>query len=157
MLQQQRGNALEVMLQKRFTREGVGWDFKVFSSLVFYSKKNSENKAEEIFNFNIVHKSCHKAIYLELNYNLAQYLQSRDRIHRLGLLPNQETDYYIFINKYSDDIETSIDYAIYKRLDKKAKRMKNAIDSGALLYKDEVSERELDDLISDITKGILNK
>ena len=53
MLQQQRGNALEVMLQKRFTREGVGWDFKVFSSLVFYSKKNSENKAEEIFNFNI--------------------------------------------------------------------------------------------------------
>ena len=33
------------MLQKRFTREGVGWDFKVFSSLVFCIKKNSENKA----------------------------------------------------------------------------------------------------------------
>lgn len=44
---------MEVMLQKRFTREAVGWDFKVFSSLVFCIKKNSENKAEEIFNFNI--------------------------------------------------------------------------------------------------------
>ena len=47
---------MEVMLQKRFTREAVGWDFKVFSSLVFCIKKNSENKAEEIFNFNIVLK-----------------------------------------------------------------------------------------------------
>ena len=104
-----------------------------------------------------LHKSCHKAIYLELNYNLAQYLQSRDRIHRLGLLPNQETDYYIFINKYSDDLEASIDYAVYKRLVKKEKRMKNAIDRGALLYNDEFDPRELDDLIADITKRINNK
>ena len=104
-----------------------------------------------------LHKSCHKAIYVELNYNLAQYLQSRDRIHRLGLPQEQETDYYILINKYSDDIEASIDYAVYKRLIKKEKRMKNAIDRGALLYNDQFDPRELDDMIADITKRIHKK
>ena len=104
-----------------------------------------------------LHKSCHTAIYMELNYNLAQYLQSRDRIHRLGLLPTQETDYYIMINKYSEDEETSIDYAIYKRLIKKEKRMKNAIDRGALLYRDDFDPKELDDMIADITKRIKNQ
>ena len=64
---------------------------------------------------------------------------------------------YIFINKYSDDPESSIDYAVYKRLIKKETRMKNAIDRGALLYKDEFSSRELDDLIADITKRIYKK
>jgi len=101
-----------------------------------------------------LHKSCHTAIYMELNYNLAQYLQSRDRIHRLGLLPAQETDYFIMVNKYSDDVESSIDYAIYKRLVKKEKRMKNAIDRGALLYKDGFDPKDLDDMIADITKRI---
>ena len=103
-----------------------------------------------------LHKSCHAAIYMELNYNLAQYLQSRDRIHRLGLHPSQETDYFIMINKYSEDEETSIDYAIYKRLIKKEKPMKNAIDRGALLYKDGFDPKDLDDMIADITKR-LNK
>ena len=84
-------------------------------------------------------------------------MQSRDRIHRLGLLPEQETDYYIFVNKYSDDIEASIDYAVYKRLIKKEKRMKNAIDRGALLYNDQFDPKELDDMIADITKRIHKK
>lgn len=104
-----------------------------------------------------LHKACHNAIYLELNYNLAQYLQSRDRIHRLGLSKDQETDYYIFIEEYNNDLEASIDYLIYKRLCKKEKRMKNAIDRGALLYKDEFNPKELDDIISDITKKVFKK
>ena len=35
-----------------------------------------------------LHKSCHDAVYVELNFNLSQYLQSRDRIHRLGIPSN---------------------------------------------------------------------
>ena len=32
-----------------------------------------------------LHTVCHHAIYLDRNYNAAQFLQSMDRIHRLGL------------------------------------------------------------------------
>ena len=49
-----------------------------------------------------LHKACHEAHYLELNYNLYQYLQSRDRIHRLGLKEDDRTNYYIYINYYDD-------------------------------------------------------
>lgn len=36
-----------------------------------------------------LHKVCHYAIYIDRSFNAAQYLQSEDRIHRLGLEPNQ--------------------------------------------------------------------
>lgn len=38
-----------------------------------------------------LHDVCHDAIYLERTFNAGQYLQSVDRIHRLGLAPDQET------------------------------------------------------------------
>ena len=38
-----------------------------------------------------LHHACHDAIYLDRTFNAGQYLQSLDRIHRLGLLPNQQT------------------------------------------------------------------
>ncbi len=97
-----------------------------------------------------LHHACHDAIYVELNYNLSHYLQSRDRIHRLGLNQKQETNYYILINKYFGDKNKSIDYLIYKRLLKKEKRMIAAIDSGALLYKDSVNVNDYDELIKEI-------
>src|SRR5690606_7495942 len=31
-----------------------------------------------------LHKTCHHSIYYDLSYNCAQYLQSLDRIHRVG-------------------------------------------------------------------------
>jgi len=97
-----------------------------------------------------LHKSCHDAYYIELNYNLAQYLQSKDRIHRLGLPENTITNYYFFINKYGDNIEDSIDYKIYKRLCKKEKKMQNAIEEGKFFVKDEYNEKEIDRMIEDI-------
>ena len=38
-----------------------------------------------------LHTACHHALYLDRNYNAAQFLQSADRIHRLGLDPDQTT------------------------------------------------------------------
>ena len=32
-----------------------------------------------------LHKACHNAIYLDRDYDAGKYLQSRDRIHRIGL------------------------------------------------------------------------
>jgi SNF2 family DNA or RNA helicase len=39
-----------------------------------------------------LHKICHHAIYLDRTFNAAHYLQSEDRIHRLGLSPNEQTN-----------------------------------------------------------------
>lgn len=38
-----------------------------------------------------LHTVCHHAIYVDRTFNAAHYLQSIDRIHRLGLSPTQET------------------------------------------------------------------
>ncbi len=43
-----------------------------------------------------LHKGCHNAIYMERDYNCGNFLQSKDRIHRVGLEPNQITNYYYF-------------------------------------------------------------
>jgi superfamily II DNA or RNA helicase len=90
-----------------------------------------------------LHKNCHHAVYLELNYNLSQYLQSRDRIHRLGISENQETYYYIMINNYSIP---SIDFRVYESLGKKAELMYSAIESGQFMSKFSVLD-DMDDLL----------
>ena len=38
-----------------------------------------------------LHDACHDAVYLDRTFNAGQYLQSLDRIHRLGLPADQET------------------------------------------------------------------
>ncbi len=75
-----------------------------------------------------LHKGCHTAIYLERDYNCSNFLQSKDRIHRVGLLPGQETDYYYLLSK------DSIDGVIHDRLDAKAKRMEKIIDDDIPLF-----------------------
>lgn len=75
-----------------------------------------------------LHKGCHNAIYLERDYNCANFLQSKDRIHRVGLLPDQETNYFYLLSK------ESIDGVINQRLEMKAKRMEKIIDSDIPLF-----------------------
>lgn len=64
-----------------------------------------------------LHKECHEAIYLDRNYNAGQYLQSLDRIHRLGLPANQETSVFIL------ESVGSIDLRIARRLEDKIQRL----------------------------------
>jgi SNF2 family DNA or RNA helicase len=64
-----------------------------------------------------LHKACHHAIYLDRNFNAAYYLQSVDRIHRLGLGKDIDTQITILIAK------DTIDEIIVKRLNEKTVRM----------------------------------
>ena len=89
-----------------------------------------------------LHHACHDAIYFELTFNLSHYLQSRDRIHRLGISDDQETNYYI-LQSYYDGI--SIDSKIYNRLNEKEAVMKKAIDRGELILDSEITFDELFD------------
>lgn len=75
-----------------------------------------------------LHNVCHYAIYYEFSYNLVHLLQSKDRIHRLGLKEGQETDYdFIILNYNKSGKKFSLDKNIYDRLKKKELIMKEAI------------------------------
>lgn len=80
-----------------------------------------------------LHKTCHDAIYLEYSFNLTHMLQSRDRIHRLGLPEGQYTQYYYFmLETESEHQRNTIDEKIYLRLKEKEQRMIEAIEGDVL-------------------------
>ncbi|MGL4390699.1 MAG: DEAD/DEAH box helicase, partial [Carnobacterium maltaromaticum] len=63
-----------------------------------------------------LHQTVHDAIYFEYNFNLTFMLQSRDRIHRLGLSPEQYTRYYYLMTAGSSAHKSFIDRQVYARL-----------------------------------------
>ena len=64
-----------------------------------------------------LHQVCHDAIYLERTFNAGHYLQSVDRIHRLGLQPNSVTRVTILASA------GTIDQVVESRLREKTKRL----------------------------------
>lgn len=87
-----------------------------------------------------LHKGCHNAIYLERDYNSSNFLQSKDRIHRVGLNKNQITNYYYLLSI------NSIDGVINDRLNDKIKRMEKLIDNEIPLFT-RISDNDDTDLI----------
>ena len=80
-----------------------------------------------------LHSVCHDAVYFEYSYNLVHLLQSKDRIHRLGLPDDQKTRYYFMREKFMrDGRELSLDAVIYDRLKEKEQTMLDAVDRGYL-------------------------
>ena len=95
-----------------------------------------------------LHQSVHDAVYFEYNFNLTFMLQSRDRIHRLGLDQNQYTRYYYLqtASEYLDSYRPGyIDEKIYNRLKYKERLMYEAIDNKNLSI--EYSKDEILDAI----------
>ena len=75
-----------------------------------------------------LHSVCHDAIYYEYSFNLVHLLQSKDRIHRLGLPDGQYTQYVFLQDVYSNfNNDYSLDEKIYQRLQEKEKTMLDAI------------------------------
>ncbi|MDP8207410.1 MAG: DEAD/DEAH box helicase [Candidatus Electryonea clarkiae] len=70
-----------------------------------------------------LHQVCHNAVYLDRSFNCAHYLQSIDRIHRLGLKPDQQTVYYLIQS------EDSIDETVHVRLKEKMRNMRKVIEA----------------------------
>lgn len=77
-----------------------------------------------------LHHVCHDAIYYEYSYNLVHLLQSKDRIHRLGLPEKQYTQYYYMNTLFQDG--TNFDQRIYERLKEKEENMLESIDNNIL-------------------------
>ena len=79
-----------------------------------------------------LHRTVHDAVYFEFTYNLTYMLQSRDRIHRLGLEPGQHTRYHLLETVNDPTAYGFIDARVYQRLKEKERVMRDAIDGDIL-------------------------
>ncbi|MDY6918433.1 MAG: DEAD/DEAH box helicase [Chloroflexota bacterium] len=60
-----------------------------------------------------LHRECHHAIYVDRTYNCGQFLQSLNRIHRVGLPPGTTTHYWIPFLECA--VERSVDSRLRQR------------------------------------------
>lgn len=90
-----------------------------------------------------LHKVCHDAIYLDRSYVSTHYLQSIDRIHRLGLDPDVETNIHIYQTKAPISLG-SIDLSVSRRLATKIRNMQQLLDDPDL-HEIALDEEEADD------------
>jgi SNF2 family DNA or RNA helicase len=97
-----------------------------------------------------LHMACHDAIYVDRSYNATHFLQSIDRIHRLGLPKGTITTTYVLENRLPFGVG-SIDQSIARRLAKKIRAMEQLLgdpDLHELALDEEESEPAVDDSIS---------
>jgi SNF2 family DNA or RNA helicase len=80
-----------------------------------------------------LHRHCSDAIYLDRTFNAGQYLQSVDRIHRLGIPKDHETRITFLIT------ESTIDEVVDGRIREKAERL------GVLLEDHDIASMALPD------------
>jgi SNF2 family DNA or RNA helicase len=106
-----------------------------------------------------LHKHCLDAIYVDRTYNAGQYLQSRDRIHRLGLSP---TDNVSFIEPYH---RGTVDEFIKIRLAEKIDIMEKILNDDSIqvsprgwgeYYDDESEDFTEDTIPSDDLENIID-
>jgi SNF2 family DNA or RNA helicase len=79
-----------------------------------------------------LHSNCHRALYLDRTYDCARWLQSIDRIHRLGL--DVEVEVQVPIGHC--DGAPAIDELVDRALTRKADRMQALLEGGELLAED---------------------
>jgi hypothetical protein len=98
-----------------------------------------------------LHSSCHNAVYLDRTYDCALFLQSIDRIHRLGLKPGQQVEVHIILAQRSNRSRTA-DHLVQQSLSTKEAQMRQLLEGADLLPLNEPesalesAEGNLDDL-----------
>jgi SNF2 family DNA or RNA helicase len=123
------------LLEQERTREIIRAEFVDPESGLDILLANPAACAESIS----LHKTCHNAIYYDLSYNCAQYLQSLDRIHRVGGSEEVEVNYYFL--QYKDTMENDIK----DNLEVKARRMSQLIDEDIAVYSMDMFEDDDED------------
>lgn len=93
-----------------------------------------------------LHTVCHNALYADRSYVSTHYLQSIDRIHRLGLPPDQETNIFIYRTKAPPQVG-SVDFSVSRRLVEKIRNMQVLLDDPDL-HEIAFDEEEADDPIA---------
>lgn len=73
-----------------------------------------------------LHRDCHEAIYVDRTFNAGQYLQSVDRIHRLGMDRNVVARIRYLVT------EGTVDEVVDRRIAEKADRLGEILSDGAV-------------------------
>ena len=97
-----------------------------------------------------LHKVCQYAIYLDRSFNAAHYLQSEDRIHRLGLSPDAKPTVEFV------ECENSIDQVVRERLTLKVSAMATALNDSSLrvdpnVFEYDDGESDVDDITNNLS------
>jgi hypothetical protein len=74
-----------------------------------------------------LHTVCHEALYLDRSYVSTHFLQSIDRIHRLGLDNNTITNIHIFQTRAPQGMGC-IDHSVSRRLARKVRALQQLLD-----------------------------
>jgi superfamily II DNA or RNA helicase len=111
-------------LEEEDTREQIIAAFSTPDSGIDVLVANPAACAESIS----LHKSCAHAIYYDLSYNCAQYLQSLDRIHRVGGSEIKVAHYHFL--QYAD----TIDADVLANVQRKSEAMSAVIDRDYPIY-----------------------
>lgn len=88
-----------------------------------------------------LHKCCNQSVYIDRTFNLVHYLQSLDRIHRLGLNKDVITNVYILTTNHT------IDSRIDTRLKTKISRMSDSLNDDSLFVSSNVVYEENEKLL----------
>jgi hypothetical protein len=73
-----------------------------------------------------LHHECHHAVYLDRTFNAGQYLQSVDRIHRLGMRNDVKTTIHLLVT------EGTVDETVADRIETKAKNLGLMLNDSAI-------------------------
>jgi SNF2 family DNA or RNA helicase len=91
-----------------------------------------------------LHDACHDAVYVERTFNAGQYLQSLDRIHRLGLAPGTDTNITFLLT------EGTIDEAVDARVNLKAERLGSMLNDPDLVTMALPDDEDYGETIEDV-------
>lgn len=92
-----------------------------------------------------LHEGCHNAIYMERDYNASNFIQSKDRIHRVGLKEGTLTSYYYLVSP------DSVDEVVHSKLSVKIKRMEEIINEDIPLFQ-RIHDNDETDIITSLLK-----
>lgn len=98
-----------------------------------------------------IHKACRNALYFEKSFNATHFLQSRDRIHRYGLKPDDQVKYYYLISK------DSIDEIVHERLFFKKARMEEIIEKNPIPLFDNLQDDIGDEDIKSLVRAYVER
>lgn len=126
-------------------REGMIDEFRTGDVQVLVSNPNTLGESISL------HQTVHDAVYFEYNFNLTFMLQSRDRIHRLGIPAGQYTRYYYLMTQGDVAHSGYIDQTVYNKLKDKEQVMLDAIEGKMLV------PEYTDDYLKEVKSIILGK
>lgn len=122
-----KSNATAVTINRNKSRDDVIQSFKNNSELnCVIANAAAVGESISLHKNSRGQKVCSNALYLERNFNCAQYLQSRDRIHRVGIKDDVQVNYHFF------NTPGTLDEHLDRSLKRKSKIMEEFIENESI-------------------------